>query len=241
MNQFDKIGTFCEKCRQVMCVCASKPELTETPVRKPINREDAIKLIEEVYNEWDMNMDEATNTRQDLFHAIVDALIEAGHIQPYHQLINKHMKTPQEFAKEVSPDDKAGVRCELEKKHLLIHVYEWMTRYAKIYHSEHLPASEVRKPINREEDAIKVVEKVYNHWHDGCTDGYKPDIAAGHLTNPECKTNVSTIKKSDKKCGTSLGGDYYECPTCRKNKENIIPMDDNFNFCPNCGSKINWI
>jgi len=43
------------------------------------------------------------------------------------------MKTPKEFAKEVSPT-KDGMRHQLELMHLDRHVYEWMRRYAIEYH-----------------------------------------------------------------------------------------------------------
>lgn len=84
MNQFDKIGTFCEKCRQVMCVCASKPELTEIPaseVRKQrpmyMNRLDAIKVITDMPHPDYKDM---KAIHPGYAEHIIDTLIEAGHL-----------------------------------------------------------------------------------------------------------------------------------------------------------------
>ena len=50
------------------------------------------------------------------------------------------MKTPREFAKEVSPSDD-GLRVQLERSGFAKHVYDWMKRYAEYYVSS-LPKEE---------------------------------------------------------------------------------------------------
>ena len=47
MNQFDRIGTFCEKCRSVVCICGENAAMYERL------RERSVKIdLLEKYSKW---------------------------------------------------------------------------------------------------------------------------------------------------------------------------------------------